>query len=426
MRVFIDFDGTIVEQDHAYDDLETPLRFKPGASEGLRALKAAGHDLVLWSARSNPDIRADGVGKKRHAQMLVFVAKHLQGVFSSVDESKPSGADLFLDDRALRLGDDAFGANWSDVARMYGESAPAFEAVEGQAYEAIRARLVSEAQRLDLEVGVIDAQRGLPILRLRAPAPSPGARVCVIVAGQHGDEQAGVLAICKHLQEIVAKARALGVDLRIYPCVNVTAFDLFQRHNVDGEERANSFLEYVVPAGAGGDKTEDELPPGEVPSEVRDFEGASRECRALRADLVRLDLGDPVTTVLDLHQDSLLEAKPRGAFAYVFGERASYAAIMRASGAEPLKSASLENDSWTEEHIPLHTDKGGLVEFYDGSLSDWAWRRGAALSACLEVSTGGDVAPGIEIARRWILGFVAMTAAGASARGGAPPGMLGA
>ena len=48
MIIAVDFDGVIVNQDRAYDDLESPLQFNPGAREALLELKAAGHLLILW------------------------------------------------------------------------------------------------------------------------------------------------------------------------------------------------------------------------------------------------------------------------------------------------------------------------------------------------------------------------------------------
>lgn len=49
IRLAIDFDGTMVEK-HV-----SPMRLRAGAVEALRAFKAAGHHLTLFSARSTPD-----------------------------------------------------------------------------------------------------------------------------------------------------------------------------------------------------------------------------------------------------------------------------------------------------------------------------------------------------------------------------------
>lgn len=147
MILAIDFDGTIVDDRHAYGDLDAPLRFVHGAREALEALKRAGHVLLLYSARANrallddperdPLVRAGvrRVDRKRwekqrpvhvarFSQMVAFVAKELPGIFAAIDDGmqgKPA-ADLFIDDKALRLGRGALGASWAEVARMYGES----------------------------------------------------------------------------------------------------------------------------------------------------------------------------------------------------------------------------------------------------------------------------------------------------------------
>lgn len=148
MIICVDFDGTIVDDKHAYDDLATPLTFMPGAREALRALRAAGHVLVLYSARSNgallrepslnPLVRAGLVGapaglrgdanqalnRARYEQMIDFVNRELPDTFDVIwsDSGKPS-ADLFVDDRAVRLlpFDGRGGMSWRDIALTYGE-----------------------------------------------------------------------------------------------------------------------------------------------------------------------------------------------------------------------------------------------------------------------------------------------------------------
>jgi len=144
MYIGIDFDGTIVSDDHAYEDLNTPLTFKPGAKEALLALKAAGHFLLLWSARASrahledptldPFVRAGvrplnalrwterlPLQQARFDQMVTFIERELPGVFVIDDGlvGKPS-VDLFIDDRALRLGESGRGVGWHWIATVYG------------------------------------------------------------------------------------------------------------------------------------------------------------------------------------------------------------------------------------------------------------------------------------------------------------------
>lgn len=143
----IDFDGTVVSQEHAYDDLESPLVLLPGALQALLSLKRSGHALLLYSARANLALREDWrlnplwtsgavpvdltwwnghreLALARYQQMLDFCTNELPGVFDAIDDGKqgkPTGVDLFLDDRAF--GWDYTGG-WEEVELLYGEPEP--------------------------------------------------------------------------------------------------------------------------------------------------------------------------------------------------------------------------------------------------------------------------------------------------------------
>ena len=143
MVICVDFDNTIVKEEHRYDDLDTPLQFVDGAREGLLSLKRAGHILVLYSGRANKALLCDPswnplvkldridpqklavslrVNQRRYLQMRQFVARELPGVFSVLDagaQGKPS-ADLYIDDKAVRLGPDIGGLSWAEVSQIYG------------------------------------------------------------------------------------------------------------------------------------------------------------------------------------------------------------------------------------------------------------------------------------------------------------------
>lgn len=155
MLIAVDFDGVIVSKDRPFADTVSPLRLMPMAKEGLKALKAAGHTLLLYSARSNrallytpewdPLVRA---GKRRpsaaawdearalhwarYRQMLEFVSSQLDGLIDAVDDGlqgKPL-ADLFIDDRSMEFG---VGANgWADLIHLYGAIPQAREISRGR------------------------------------------------------------------------------------------------------------------------------------------------------------------------------------------------------------------------------------------------------------------------------------------------------
>jgi hypothetical protein len=147
--IVVDFDGTIVEDDREYDDLVTPLRFKPWAREALLMLKHAGHTLVLQSARASRDllfnpeldplVRAGVrfVSEKRwheslplnwarYEQMKAFVASELPGVFAAIDDgaSGKLHADLFIDDKGQRYGAGMGAVSWQNLALLYGQNSP--------------------------------------------------------------------------------------------------------------------------------------------------------------------------------------------------------------------------------------------------------------------------------------------------------------
>ena len=66
--------------------------------------------------------------------------------------------------------------------------------------------------------------------RLAAGAPS-----LIVTAGFHGDEKAGPLTLLAHAAELFAYARAQGVGLRLYPCLNPSGFEAHTRYNGSGE-----------------------------------------------------------------------------------------------------------------------------------------------------------------------------------------------
>jgi len=147
MIIAVDFDGTIVSQDRDYEDLTTPLRFMPDALEALRALKDAGHQIIVYSARANLALRQDPrldplarVGKKlvkvgeafqrsrelneaRYVQMLEFIDRYLGDIVDSVDDGLCGkvSADLYIDDKAIRLGHGPGAMSWLEMAEEYGD-----------------------------------------------------------------------------------------------------------------------------------------------------------------------------------------------------------------------------------------------------------------------------------------------------------------
>lgn len=116
-RICIDLDGVIAELKKAgqtYSDV-APL---PGAVERLRSLKAAGHYLILLTARhmktcgGNPGMVTARVGKIT----LDWLERH--GVpYDEIHFSKP-WAEVYIDDNGLRFeGWDKIAADGSNLPR---------------------------------------------------------------------------------------------------------------------------------------------------------------------------------------------------------------------------------------------------------------------------------------------------------------------
>lgn len=143
MIIAVDFDGTIVKHNHHASDADA-FEARDGAVKALRALKAAGHTLLLYSTRSNRALREDpdldplvraGVRRvdrkawkaaqplheRRFAAMKAWVARELPGVFAAVDDGgqgKPD-VDVFIDDKALSA-HHSRGGGWATIQHRYG------------------------------------------------------------------------------------------------------------------------------------------------------------------------------------------------------------------------------------------------------------------------------------------------------------------
>jgi hydroxymethylpyrimidine pyrophosphatase-like HAD family hydrolase len=89
MTILVDMDGVICTEEKTFERaLAKPM---PGAREALAALKAKGHTLVIYSARSWSELRMTEAWLKEHD--IPYDGIHL---------GKPV-ADRILDDRAVRF-----------------------------------------------------------------------------------------------------------------------------------------------------------------------------------------------------------------------------------------------------------------------------------------------------------------------------------
>jgi len=109
MRICIDLDGVVCqlrEPGQTYAELE-PLA---GAVERLRSLRAAGHYLILYTARHMKTCNGNigQVVARQGATTLDWLERH--GIeFDEIHFGKPH-ADVYIDDNAIRFTD------WDEIA----------------------------------------------------------------------------------------------------------------------------------------------------------------------------------------------------------------------------------------------------------------------------------------------------------------------
>lgn len=104
MRIVIDLDGTIcpIKQAHqSYTDLE-PL---PGAAERIRALRAAGHYVIIQTARNMATCESNlGRVMRNIGKITLDWLEKYQIEYDEIYFGKPN-AHVYIDDRAFRFAD---------------------------------------------------------------------------------------------------------------------------------------------------------------------------------------------------------------------------------------------------------------------------------------------------------------------------------
>jgi len=112
MRICLDIDGTICEVRGKGDDYAA-VRPLPQSAERIRSLRAAGHYVILATARHMQTCGSNvGMVVARQAQTLIeWLNRH--GIeYDELWFGKPH-ADLYVDDKAF-----AFSGNWDDVTQQ--------------------------------------------------------------------------------------------------------------------------------------------------------------------------------------------------------------------------------------------------------------------------------------------------------------------
>jgi hypothetical protein len=246
---------------------------------------------------------------------------------------------------------------------------------------------------------VVEAGRDYALLAASSGAPAAGA--VVVTAGFHGDEKAGPMSLLEHGAELFTYARARGVGLRLYPCVNPSGFEAHTRYNVGGERPNNDFLRYELAPGVW----RGELHVGETALSWKPYDAGPKETVALARELARWP---PPTAALDLHQDNFVHGHIF--YSYVFGDRAPYRPLQARSGALLPVLRSCLVDSGYEPGSDVRADAEGFIECHDGSITDHFHRAGVPFTAAIETTTDTPFALADTINMLWARGFIDLAA----------------
>lgn len=247
------------------------------------------------------------------------------------------------------------------------------------------------------EYAVLEEPNGrFPVFRLEVTA-SPQAPLVVVTSGFHGEERSGPLTLVERFHRFAARAREKDVRLVVFPCVNPSGFVTGERYNASGEKPNNDFLRYEVRPG----EWKGELMTDEPFLRYELFRQSPKETRALLPELEALPT--PVA-MLDVHQDNYA---PGGlVYAYTFGPKPPYLELLKRS----LAWAQLGAHMPVDEHRKVGPD--GLIEFCDGSVTDYFFRRGTRYIATLETTTTLPLEVTREVDTLWVEGFIELAAQG--------------
>lgn len=221
----------------------------------------------------------------------------------------------------------------------------------------------------------------------------PGDHTLVVVTGQHGEEPAGPRMVEKYLAEILAYASGHGVGLLLYPCVNPEGYEAQKRFNdTDGtEENTNNFIEYQIESGAWVG----ELHKYQRYTDLRKSELMCRESKLLYTDLEKLSAP---YSMIDIHETDHLG--PDEFYVYTTGDKGPLVKIVNSFyEVKPLRNTWIPLQ-WTD--VRITTDQNGMVEFNDGTLTDYFYRRGALYTICLETSRIAPVERTAVVSLKWV------------------------
>ena len=96
MVIAIDFDGTIAT--HSYPECG---EIKPHAKDVINELYDAGHQIIIWTCRSDDSLDLAKEFLAEHGIRYHRINEQLQSVLDEFGETRKIFADVYIDDRNL-------------------------------------------------------------------------------------------------------------------------------------------------------------------------------------------------------------------------------------------------------------------------------------------------------------------------------------
>jgi len=238
-------------------------------------------------------------------------------------------------------------------------------------------------------------------------------RIFFISAGIHGNEVSGPITILKHLQRIYDYAKKSGLKLIIYPLLNPSGFEINYRYNIDRDKGVfgnNDFIRYELEGGRIVDDLRDknEFKKWYWSSDKR-FNIRLPEEVKLAHGLLKKEPLKQVVAALDLHQDYITSTRVTATYAYAFGNLKKYAKIVdKLRKTIPVFENKLIGAGYSVSNPEdyLRSDKNGIINRHDGSITDLLYRLGAKHSITVETTGRTPIEVACMVNLVWITGVM--------------------
>jgi len=241
-------------------------------------------------------------------------------------------------------------------------------------------------------------------------------RIFFISAGIHGNEVSGPITILKHLEKIYEYAQKRGLKLIIYPLLNPSGFEINYRYNIDKDKGVfgnNDFIRYELENGW----IVDDLRDGNkfkkwYWSSDKKFNIRLAEETKLTHVLLKKEPLKQVVSALDLHQDYITSTRVTATYAYAFGDLSKYEKIVdKLRKTIPVFENKLIGAGYQVNNPEnyLRSDKNGIINRHDGSITDLFYRLGAKHSITVETTGRTPIEVACMVNLVWITGIMDLT-----------------